>query len=458
MYAKTYISEVHAAFKLADDYESLLKRILSWQQVIYSETKLPPWLREVLVNNLHLITEVGMWAQSRPPIGDWCRPEDGLWGMNECPRGCPQIECGDNSYYGGMAVQYFFPQLTRSTLRAAKAYQYPDGLPTWIFGGTTGRTPPIEMVMPTRGYQNGQTPSWYIAMVARHWVCTGDDEFLREFYPFLKKATVYTFNLNTEWPYGLISLPDFDLQEGYETTPFKGMSSHVGSIRLFHLKTMEKIANHVGDTAFAQQCRAWFDQASQLMEEYLWTGSYYLQQKDIKSGEVVKEVMGYQLDGEFMACFSGIPEGVFPGERIRVTLENLRQISDGPWGARVWSDPDGGPVNSKSFNTGYWSPNGVHAPGALMLAMTYMYRGYREFGVDLARRIMENMICRQRWTWDLPNLYRADTGEGIWGNDYSQMMVCWALPAALEGKDAAAIAAPGEIVDRIIQACRNNTE
>jgi hypothetical protein len=117
MYAKTYISEVHAAFKLADDYESLLKRILSWQQVIYSETKLPPWLREVLVNNLHLITEVGMWAQSRPPIGDWCRPEDGLWGMNECPRGCPQIECGDNSYYGGMAVQYFFPQLTRSTLR-----------------------------------------------------------------------------------------------------------------------------------------------------------------------------------------------------------------------------------------------------------------------------------------------------------------------------------------------------
>ena len=98
------LSEVHAAFHLAEHHTSLLKRILAWQQVLYSDPGLPPWIQDVLVNNLHLITEVGMWAQAQPPIGDWCRTEDGLWGLNECPRGCPQIECGGNSYWGGMSV------------------------------------------------------------------------------------------------------------------------------------------------------------------------------------------------------------------------------------------------------------------------------------------------------------------------------------------------------------------
>jgi hypothetical protein len=32
------------------------------------------------------------------------------------------------------------------------------------------------------------------------------------------------------------------------------------------------------------------------------------------------------------------------------------------------------------------------------------------------------------------------------------MMMCWALPAAVVGKDLKAFSAPGELVDRIIQA------
>lgn len=89
---------------------------------------MPLWLQDVLINNFHLITEVGMWAQAKPPIGDWCQPEDGLWGLNECPRGCPQIECGGNTYYGGMAEQYFFPQLVKSTLRTSPWDRLPIGL------------------------------------------------------------------------------------------------------------------------------------------------------------------------------------------------------------------------------------------------------------------------------------------------------------------------------------------
>lgn len=89
-----------------------------------------------------------------------------------------------------------------------------------------------------------------------------------------------------------------------------------------------------------------------------------------------------------------------------------------------------------------------------MLAMTYMYGGDMDFGVELARKVMENMICRQRWTWDLPILYRGDTGEGIFGNDYAQMMMGWALPTAVMGQDVKTFSAPGGLVDRVMMAAR----
>ena len=93
-----------------------------------------------------------------------------------------------------------------------------------------------------------------------------------------------------------------------------------------------------------------------------------------------------------------------------------------------------------------------------MTAMVHMYRGDREHGLDLSRRVMENIVCQQRLTWDIPILYRADTGEGIWGNDYAQMMMVWALPAAVAGKDLASYAAaPDGLIDRILKAAKTNS-
>jgi hypothetical protein len=65
------------------------------------------------------------------------------------------------------------------------------------------------------------------------------------------------------------------------------------------------------------------------------------------------------------------------------------------------------------------------------------------------------MICRQHWSWDLPILFRGDTGAGYWGNDYSQMMMCWVLPAGVKGKSLAEMCRPGELIDRVLRAARN---
>ncbi len=199
MYASRYKNAVEVARFLARHHSSLLKRILSWQAAIYGAGEIPLWLRDSLINTLHLISETSVWAQARPPIGEWCRPEDGIFGMNECPRGCPQIECIPCSFFGNMPLVYFFPELAMSTLRTYKAYQYPSGAAPWNFGGVTTGEKPYEMALPSPGYSHKPQTTLdgpcYVDMVDRMWLRTGDDAILREFYESVKKNTIFTMNL-----------------------------------------------------------------------------------------------------------------------------------------------------------------------------------------------------------------------------------------------------------------------
>jgi len=86
-----------------------------------------------------------------------------------------------------------------------------------------------------------------------------------------------------------------------------------------------------------------------------------------------------------------------------------------------------------------------------------MYEGERDFGLELYRRLMENVICKLGCTWEFPNQTRGDkdTGEIVYGNDYYTNMVLWMLLAAMEGKDISGPTQPGGLVDRVIQAARN---
>ena len=89
-----------------------------------------------------------------------------------------------------------------------------------------------------------------------------------------------------------------------------------------------------------------------------------------------------------------------------------------------------------------------------MLAMTYIYHGQRELGVELAHKVWHNLVCLHGYTWDMPNIMRgdADTGERTFGNDYYQDMMLWSLPAALDRVDLSVPAKSGGLVDRVKRA------
>ncbi|MDE0185202.1 MAG: GH116 family glycosyl hydrolase [Candidatus Poribacteria bacterium] len=468
MYTTRYKSALDAAQFLSREHDSLLRRVLAWQEVIYTEANLPNWLQDSLINILHLFAINGLWAAARPPIGPWCHPEEGLFGLIDGITENPAVEPIPDTFYANAPLVFFFPDLALSTLRGYKAYQFANGAAPWIFGGVVGAaiggyepTMGAEFAMPTPGYQTTTNGPCYVDLVDRYLLRTGDKGILAEFYPSIKKNTIYTMNLRPEdGADGIISVPSGNLDpygpnqppghhlEWFEAVLWFGMTSHVGGIHLANLRMALRLAEQVGDDEFARQCKDWLEQGSQSMEDKMWAGSYYLSYNEPKTGRKSDDVFGYQLDGQWMARFHGLP-GVFRSDRVKETLETIKNTCAAltPYGALNFSRPDG----SLSQGLGY-GPTAYFTPELFMLAMTYMYEGDKDFGLELARRCIHNLTINTLSTWNLPNLVRGDNGDRLFGAHYVQNLMLWALPAAMEGKDISAFCALNGLVDRIIQA------
>jgi len=470
MYAKRYKDAHDVASFLSRGHDTLLKRLLAWQEVIYGEERMPVWLREALINILYLFPVNSLWAAARPPVGPWCRPEDGLFGMLDGIIEDPAMEPIPDTFYANAPLVYFFPDLALSTLRAYKAYQFASGAAVWIWGGVVGAaiggyemTAGTEMAMPSPGYQTTTNGPCYVDMVDRYLLRTGDQAVLREFYPSIKANTTYTMSLRPEdGADGIVSVPSRNVDpqnpagqpghhlEWFENVLWFGMTPHVGGIHLANLKMTERIAERAGDADFARRCREWFEQGSASLENNLWAGEYYLAYNDPRAGLKSDDVFVYQLDGEWMARFHGLRE-VFRPARVKTALATIRRACADKWpaGAVNLARPDG----QLAVNVGY-GPNAYFVPELYMLAMTYLYAGEREFGLELTRRGVHSLNIRNLLTWNQPNILRADTGEMLFGSHYVQNMMLWAVPAALEGKDIAAFCATGGLVDRVMRAAK----
>ena len=72
-YARMYTAEYKGAADVAgfvsENHDALLKRIISWQEAVYSADEYPVWLREALVNIFHLMPKTGYWAVAQKPLG-----------------------------------------------------------------------------------------------------------------------------------------------------------------------------------------------------------------------------------------------------------------------------------------------------------------------------------------------------------------------------------------------------
>ena len=191
------------------------------------------------------------------------------------------------------------------------------------------------MVTPSPGYQNTLNGPCYVDMFDRYLQRTGNNEILKEFYPSIKKAVMYTINLRPGSE-GIVSVPSGDRNptqphsppggglDWFEGNGWFGMTPHVGGIHLAMLRMAERMARQMHDDAFASQCSQWIAQGSHEMETKLWAAGYYLAYYEPETNKKSDLVFGYQLDGDWMAKYHGLP-AVFHADRAVTTLNKIKQ-------------------------------------------------------------------------------------------------------------------------------------
>ena len=187
----------------------------------------------------------------------------------------------------------------------------------------------------------------------------------------------------------------------------------------------------------------------------MWTGSYYLNFLEPETGKTSDDVMGYQLDAEWVCRYHGLP-GVFRPDRAALTLATIERCNMAltpDIGAANFARPDGTPLATDS-KVAYYGAYAMFNAELLLLCFTFINAGQRERGLELARRFWENLILRQRHTWDLPNLVEGKAGTRHFGTDYYQNMMLWALPEALAGRTLRDAQAAGGLVGRVLAAGR----
>jgi uncharacterized protein (DUF608 family) len=440
-YTQTYTTRfknaVEVAALLARDHESLLKRVLAWQEAIFTAPEIPGWLADTLINVLATIAEDSYWARPIHPV-EWA-PADGIFGLNECPRGSPQIECIPCSWYGNLPIVYFFPELALSSLRGYVHYMREDGAAPFRWG------PGSDFANVMWEWQKSLNGVCFVDMVDRLWMRTGDDAVLKEFYPAVKKSTTCTMTMRPG-PDGIVSMPEGNAgREWWESEDWYGIVPHIGVMHLSNLKIAERMAGKMGDAAYAQQCREWHEQGIESLEEKAWAGEYYYHYNEPGTGRKSDVIMANQIDGDWANAFHGLPP-IFRKERFDKVMATVKRTClNDACGAIAFAYADGTP-QLKSY--------GNFPPEIMMLGMMYIYAGDRDTGLGIIRRLMHAISCKHGHAFDMPNMLYCDTGERWFGTDYYQNMMLWSVPAALGRKDLRGPCASGELVDRVLMAAR----
>lgn len=458
-YAQRYASARAVADDALERFDSLLGRILAWQQVVYGDHHLPAWLRDGLIQGLYSLAKNTVWI-ARTRKDEWWG-EDGWFTHSESHTGCPITETMVCRMHGHFPILFFFPELEQSTLEAFRHFQISDGEIPFSYGvNTSMRDPRYHCQHPLNSGQ-------YVQIIYRLYQRTGDAAVLAHFYDSAKRALRYQYTLDDDDD-GLVNDQAhtsagelWPANQFYDIWPWWGTSAYVAGTWLGTLTCGAALAEAVGDSEFAQECRAWLARGQAAYDAKLWTGEYYRLWNDPVAGQKSDVSLGNQLMAQWCVRVAGAPDAL-PAEKIQSALDTVTRLNMAatPYGLVNGVTPDGQRYDSKADATNEELAIGANNDHARQVffgenfcaAMTFIYHGRADTGLEIARRIYESVALKAVSPWNQRCINDADSGLPVWGDDYYSNMVIWALPMALARQSVADFNRDGEFVARMIAA------
>jgi len=131
----------------------------------------------------------------------------------------------------------------------------------------------------------GRSPNWKVAAadgqmgtimkVYREWQLSGDDGFLKDIWPGVKKALAFAW-IPGGWDANRDGVME-GCQHNTMDIEYYGPNPEIEFWYLGALKAAGTMAAYLNDTAFARDCRDLFTRGSRWTDEHLFTGEYYRQ-------------------------------------------------------------------------------------------------------------------------------------------------------------------------------------
>ena len=242
--------------------------------------------------------------------------------------GCCAGTCG-HVYQYAHAAGRLFPELERDARERVDfglALQ-PDG--AIFFRGEFNKIPAID----------GQAGT--ILRALREHQMSADGSFLKRNWPKIKLATQWLINKDANND-GLIE----SNQHNTLDADWFGKVAWLSGLYLAALLGAAKMADEVGDQAFASQCRSIFAKGQKNLVEQLFDGEYFINKVDTDHLEAINSGTGCEIDqmfGQSWAFQVGLPR-VLPQKETLTALKSL-------W--RYNFSPDVGPYRAV-FKPGRW--------------------------------------------------------------------------------------------------------
>lgn len=420
-YANLFDSSWAAASFLVNNLTRLREQTFSFHDALFGST-FPHYVIDALASNIPVLRSTTcFWLRDGKFLGyEGCFDDSGC-----CDGTCTHV------WNYAQTLAFLFPRLEQNMRRTELLEEVnEDGKMNfrafkmfeseWIWHG---KSAPAAA--------DGQLGT--IMRVYREWKLTGDDDFLKELWPNVKKTVNYAF---ISWDLDGDFVLDGEQHNTYDIE-FYGPNPLTGIYLLGALRAAQEMAIYLGETDTANKYHGGFVRSAKRLDELLWNGEYYVQRLDDVNQYKYQHGLGClsdQLLGQQLAHLFGLGY-LLPKERVAQAIQSVYKynfktdftnhvncqrtyVLNDEQGLLLCSWPNGGrPRLPFVYSDEVWTGIEYH------VATHLIYEGFIDEGLTVVKAVRDRHDGIRRNPWN----------EVECGHHYARSMSSWGLLVALTG-------------------------